>query len=289
MTAKTYAEPSLAVLGLNLVTVAHPVAVPLPESRRVVNTNGIDILDLKASTLQLVNDKAERSRSIGTGENVLVHEQTPDQILVLPSLSETSNLQEEDTIVIKHVVDLGKEASKVTDTDVLGHLKTGDLVVAALGNRNVAVVHAENLALLLGDANLAHGAVAPGGLVATKSNTGDLGAIVFAGKSGEGAPAAANIQHSLVLLELNLLADNSQLVVLELLKALLRVDVRDDTRGVDHAGTEEPAVKVITAVIVVSDLLLICVVEKKHVSTCITLLFVLSIGVGEAYPENECA
>jgi hypothetical protein len=254
---KTYAEPSLAILGLNLVTVAHPVAVPLPESRRVMNTNGVNTLDLEAAALQLVNDPAKRSGSISTREDVFVHEQTPDKILVLPRLSQTSDLKEEDTVILKHVVNLGNESGEVTHTNVLSHLKTGDLVVAAFRNGNVTVIHAENLGLRLGDANLAHGAVAPGSLVATKSDTGNLSAIVLAGKSGESAPAAANIQHSLVLLELNLLADNSQLVVLELLEGLLRVDVRDDTRGVDHARTEEPAVEVITSVIVVSNLLFI--------------------------------
>lgn len=222
-----------------------------------MNANGVNALDLEASALQLVNDPAERSGSISTREDIFVHEETPDEILILPRLSETSNLEEEDTIVIKHVVDLGEESGEVTDTDVLSHLEAGDLVVAALRDGNVTVVHAQNLALLLGDTNLAHGAVAPGGLVATKSDTGNLGAVVLAGETGEGAPAAANIQQSLVLLELNLLADNSQLVVLELLQSLLRVDVRDDTRGVDHARTEEPAVKVIAAVIVVSNLFLI--------------------------------
>lgn len=222
-----------------------------------MNANGVNALDLEASALQLVNDPAERSRSISTREDIFVHEETPDEILILPSLSETSDLEEEDTIVIKHVVNLGDESREVTDTDVLGHLKTGDLVVAALRDGNVTVVHAQNLALLLGDANLAHGAVAPGGLVATKSDASNLGAVVLAGETGESAPAAANVQQSLVLLELNLLTDNGQLVVLELLQSLLRVDVRDNTRGVDHARTEEPAVKVIAAVIVVSNLFLI--------------------------------
>lgn len=179
----------------------------------------------------------------------------------------------------------------MTDTDVLSHLKTGDLVVAALGDRNVTVIHAENLALLLGDANLAHGAVAPGSLVATKSNTGNLGAIVFAGESGEGAPATANIQQSLILLELNLLADNGHLVVLELLERLLRVDVRDDTRGVDHARAEEPAVEVITTVIVVSNLLLICVAGKVmlahvYLFVCLVICARVSLTLGTSVHDE---
>ena len=87
-----YAEPSLAVLGFDLLTVAHPVTVPPPESGRVVNANRVNALDLKTGTLEFVDDEAKGSASVGTGENVLVHEETPDEILVLPRLAETSDL-----------------------------------------------------------------------------------------------------------------------------------------------------------------------------------------------------
>lgn len=255
----TYAEPSLAVLGLNLLTVAHPVAVPPPEGSRVVNTDGVNVLDLKASALKLVDNPAQRSGSVGTREDVLVHEQTPGEILVLPSLAETSVLEEEDTIVVKHVVDLSKEAGEVADTNVLRHLERGNLLVATLGNGNITVVHAENPALLLGNANLAHGAVAPSGLVAAKSNTGDASTILLTGKAGKGTPATANVEHAVALFQTDLLADDGELVVLELLKSLLAVDVGNDTRGVDHARAKEPTVEVITTVIVVTDLLLVYV------------------------------
>ena len=39
----------------------------------------------------------------------------------------------------------------------------------------------------------------------------------------------------------DLLTDYGQLVVLELLQRLLGSEVADDTRGVDHTGTKEPA------------------------------------------------
>jgi hypothetical protein len=65
--------------------------------------------------------------------------------LVLPALSQTSDLQEEGTVVLEHVVDLLEEGAEVPDTDVLGHLETGDLVVLAGRNGGVTVVHAQNL------------------------------------------------------------------------------------------------------------------------------------------------
>lgn len=71
-----------------------------------MNSNSVNALDLETSTLKLVNDPAKRGGGISARENIFVHEQTPDQVLILPCLSQTSNLEKEDTIVIQHVVDL---------------------------------------------------------------------------------------------------------------------------------------------------------------------------------------
>ena len=253
----SYSEPALAVLGLDLLAVAHPVAVPAPKSSTVVNTNGVNALDLETGTLELVDSPAKRSRGVSTRENVLVHEKTPDEILVLPRLADTSVLHEEDTVVVEHVVNLAQERREVTDTDVFGHLKTGDLVVLALRNGSVAVIHAEDAALLLGNTELAETAVTPGSLVATESDASDLSTVVGRSELGEGTPATAEVEHAVTSLESNLLADNGQLVVLQFLKSLFLVDVGDDTRSVDHARAEEPRVEVITAVVVVADLLLV--------------------------------
>lgn len=223
-----------------------------------MDANGINVLDLETSTLKLVDDPAKRSGGVGTGEDVLVHEETPVQVLVLPSLSETSVLEEEDTIVVKHVVNLGEERREVADTDVLGHLETGNFVVTTLGNGDIAVVHAQNVALLLGNANLAHSGVAPSGLVASKSDTGSAGTIVLTGESSKSSPTTADVEEALALLEVDLLANDGHLVVLELLESLLLGNVGDDTRGVDHTRAQEPAVEVITAVVVIADLLLVC-------------------------------
>lgn len=253
----SYSEPALAVLGLDLLAVAHPVAVPAPKGSTVVNTDGVNALDLEASALKLVDGPAERSRGVSTREDVLVHEKTPDEILVLPRLTDTSVLHEEDTVIIEHVVNLAEEGREVTNTDVLGHLKTSDLVVLALGDGSVAIVHAQDTALLLGNTELAETAVAPGSLVATESDTSNLSTVVGRSELGESAPTAAEIKHAVTGLETNLLADNGQLVVLQLLKGLFLVDVGDNTRSVDHARAEEPRVEVIAAVVVVADLLLV--------------------------------
>lgn len=257
MWKNTYAEPSLAVLGLNLLTVAHPVTVPPPESSRVVNANGINALDLKSGTLEFVDNEAKRSASVGTGEDVLVHEKTPDEVLVLPRFAETSDLQEEDTIVIEHVVDLGQEAGEVAHTDVLSHLKTGNLLVASGDTGSITVVQAVDAALRVFDSGIAETFVTPGSLVTTKSDTSNVSAIVDRSVLGQGSPATAKVENGVARLKTNLLANNGKLVVLEFLKSLFSVDVTDQTGCVDHARTQEPSVEVVASVVMVTDLFLI--------------------------------
>jgi hypothetical protein len=61
---------------------------------------------------------------------------------------------------------------------MLGHLETGDLVVLPFWDGNVAVIHAQNLALLLRDTSLSETIITPSSLVAAESDTGGFGAIV---------------------------------------------------------------------------------------------------------------
>lgn len=251
------AEPALSVLGLNLVLVTHPVSVPAPEGGRVVDTDGVNTLDLETSALKTVDDEAKRGRSVSTGEDVLVHEETPDEVLVLPGLAETSDLEEEDTIILKHVVNLGQEGREVADTDVLGHLETGDLLVTALNTGRITVIGANDTALRFLNASLTETIVTPGSLVAAKSDTGDLSAVVDGGVLSKSTPATAKVKHLVTGLDANLLTDNSKLVILQFLKSLFAVNVADDTGGVDHARAKEPSVEVVTSVVVVTDLLLV--------------------------------
>lgn len=254
---ETYAEPALSVLGLDLVAVAHPVPVPAPEGSRVVHTNGVNSLDLEASALEAVHNETERSTGVSTGEDVFVHEKTPDQVLVLPGLAETSDLQEESTVVVEHVVNLSQERRQVADTDVLSHLETSDVLVSTLNTGSIAVVTAKNAALVLLNSSLAKTIVTPCGLVAAKSDTGNVSAVVGRGVLSKSSPAAAKIEDLVTGLNTNLLANNGQLVVLELLEGLLLVDITNNTGGVDHAWAKEPGVEVVTSVVVITDLLLI--------------------------------
>lgn len=103
-------------------------------------------MHLKASTLALGNVPGEGGGGVGTGEDVLVHEETPDEVLKLPVAAETGDLEVEDAIVLETVSDDLEEDLEVLDTDVLGHLKAGDLVPLFQGD--VAVVEQLDLCLV---------------------------------------------------------------------------------------------------------------------------------------------
>lgn len=275
MGIRTYSEPALAVLGLDGVGVAEPVAVPSPQGGGVVHADGVDAkievsaipftqrnllgenfnspLNLKASPLKRARVVPQGSRSVSATEDVFVQVDAPDEVLVLPSLTETRQLHVHGTVVLEHVVALAEKGSELLDANVLAHLKLRDLVEFLLGD--VAVVHAEDFALLLGDAGAAERVGGVGGALLCDGDTGDLGAVVQTGEFGESTPAAADVEHGLALLQVELLADHGHLVVLQFLEGLLAGGVRDDTAGVDHARAEEPGVVVVTAVVVGTDLL----------------------------------
>lgn len=253
-----YPKPSLTIFHFDLLLVADPIAVPSPQRSRVMHPNRIHPFHLEPRPLQLIDKPPQRRARVRAGEDILVHEEPPDQVLVLPALAQPRDLQEEDAVVVEHVVDLPQERREVPHAHVLGHFQAGDLAVAARGYGDVAVVHAQNPALAFFDPRFAHRVVAEGGLVPTQRHARGVGAVLRAGVFGKGAPAAANVEEGFAGLERDLFADDGELVVLELFEGFFGVDVGDYAAGVDHTGAEEPAVEVVAAVVVVADLFFVC-------------------------------
>ena len=184
-------------------------------------------------------------------------QETPDKVLELPVGSQASNLEDKKTVIVEKLVDFAEESAVATDTDVLSHLEARDLVVVALLVGDVAVVHAENAALSLRDTVLTETLVTESSLSLGKSDTSNVRTVILGSVGYQSSPSTANVEHAVTRLQVQLLADSVQLVVLELLKSLLAVDVGDDTTGVDHTGSKEPSVKVVTAVVVVTNLVLV--------------------------------
>lgn len=219
-------------------------------------------LDLEASPLQRAGVVPERSRGISAAEDVLVEVDSPDEVLVLPGLSQTRELDVHGAIVLEHVVALAEKSCELLDANVLTHLELSDLVELLFGD--VAIVHAEDVALVLGDARAAESVGGVRSTLLGDRDTGDLRAVVERGKFGQGSPATANIEHGLALLQVDLLTDGSHLVVLQLLESFLTRRVRDETAGVNHARAEEVGVVVVAAVVVGPDLLHVLVTGVKE-------------------------
>jgi hypothetical protein len=79
-----------------------------------------------------------------------------------------------------------------------------------------------------------------GGLVDTEGDSGDVATVVLSGEGDEGSPSASNVEQLVGRLEVELLAHELELVVLQLLERLRVLDVLHDSRGVDHSGSKEP-------------------------------------------------
>lgn len=260
-----------------------------------MHAENVDRLDLETGLLEAVNDPVECARGIGSREHVFVHEQSPDEILVLPGGTEASHLEHEDTIVIEEVVNLAQERVVVTNSNVLraaisfpvsaqtcgarsdahlGHLEGNDLG-EFLVSADLAVVLAQNAGTLRSNAIVCNALVSKLGLILAEGDTSDIAAKVFGRVSSKGSPSAANVEQSVLRLEFELVADESELVVLELFEGFLAVDIVDHASSINHARSQEPEfrreheiehatdhassplVKVIASVVVVTNLLLI--------------------------------
>ena len=101
-------------------------------------------------------------------------------------------------------------------------------------------------------------------MVLGQCHTSDAASVVLVSESSKSTPTTANIKKVVLGLEVQLkgrvravamvrrcaqylLANDSKFVILELLKRLLRAEIANDTRGVHHAGTKEPLIKIVTA------------------------------------------
>lgn len=124
----------------------------------------------------------------------------------------------------------------------LGHFQRGNLIESTGTVLNLAEVFAENPRSSGIDAIVFDTLVTELSLVACESNAGSIAAIVLRSESDEGAPATPNIEVTITGLKSELLADDGQLVVLELLKRFLVLEILDDATCVDHARAEEPEI-----------------------------------------------
>ena len=242
------AEPALAVLRENRGAVAQPVVVPVSDRQAVVRAHVFDRVRLPARLLHRRQHRRRTQARVGAREDVLVHEQAPDQIFGTQSTAQSSPLQVEQPVVSQKIGDVAVERLEALDADVFHHFEAGDLVVGARGS--IAVVEAEHAGAVR-DAPVLRPLVAELRLPLGNRHAGRVGAVRARGVARERSPAAADVEEPFAALQLQLLADEVHLVVLRLLQRL--AGVQEERRRVDHAVAEEPAVEVVAAIVVLAD------------------------------------
>jgi hypothetical protein len=122
----------------------------------------------------------------------------------------------------------------------LGHFQRRNLVESTRTVLNLAEVLAKNPCSGGVDAIVLDALVTELGLVAGESNTSSIAAVVLRSESDESPPATSNVEVTITGLKSELLADDGQLVVLELLKSFLALEILDDTswcRSCEGRGT----------------------------------------------------
>eukprot|EP00757_Euglenozoa_sp_SAG-D1_P020576 gene20576-biopygen6811 len=72
-------EPSLGVSSIGILVLNEIDSIP-GNGGGVVDTDGLLRVNLESGLLELLQDPVEGHGSIGSGEDVLVHEHTPDEM-----------------------------------------------------------------------------------------------------------------------------------------------------------------------------------------------------------------
>ena len=225
-------EPPFAVLLSHLILVTDPILVPPEDGSRVVDTKDVNILYFETSCLELGNDPAKRAGSIGAREDVFIHEEAPDEIFILPGGTEASDLEDEDAIIIKEIVDLTEKGTITTDTDVLksrcqyhisghrirtylSHFEGNDFGKVARCNGDITVIRAENPGLVRAYTVGLDPVITKLGLVLGQCDTSGIATEVLGCICSQGAPPTTNVKKTIFGSKVKLGADDRELIVLE--------------------------------------------------------------------------
>jgi hypothetical protein len=133
---------SMEVVLLNDgLLVLDEVVVPHFDGVSVMNTLVTDGLDFETTSFDLGDVPEERARSFSTREDVFTHEDSPKEVFILPSATETSDLEEEQAFGLQKGLNLRHVGLVVTDTNVLTHFEVRDFIeLAVLFNSDFTVV-----------------------------------------------------------------------------------------------------------------------------------------------------
>ena len=97
-------------------------------------------------------------------------QETPVQILVLPSGPDPSDLEDKDPVVLEQIIDLLQKGRVTPDSDMLGHLQADDLVELSSRGGEVTEVAAEDSSLRRLNSVLLKSVVSKGGLLSSEGH-----------------------------------------------------------------------------------------------------------------------
>jgi hypothetical protein len=97
-------------------------------------------------------------------------QKTPVEILELPTSPDSSNLENEDSIVLEQIIDLLQEGRVSPDPDMFGHFQADDLVELSSRGGQVTEIGTEDSSLRRLDAVLLKTVVSKGSLLASEGD-----------------------------------------------------------------------------------------------------------------------
>mmetsp|Transcript_11587 Transcript_11587/g.20869 ORF Transcript_11587/g.20869 Transcript_11587/m.20869 type:complete len:200 (-) Transcript_11587:698-1297(-) len=191
----------------------------------------VHTLNFESRPLHLGADPSQRTGGIRPRENVLPHEETPDEIFITPCATESGHLKVEHPIVLQHAVDHFQEFLVTANTNVFRHFEAGDSVVSLLGKIGAllelhGVLEKDSCTVLLIEF------FAPGQLFFREGDSRDVRAVLLGEAIGHIGPAASYVQDGHARFKFDGVRDVIDLVILRLLKSF--ITVRIEAGGVHH-------------------------------------------------------
>mmetsp|Transcript_43029 Transcript_43029/g.115672 ORF Transcript_43029/g.115672 Transcript_43029/m.115672 type:complete len:321 (+) Transcript_43029:119-1081(+) len=225
----------------------------------------VHVLHLEACLLKVGNNPPHWARSIRSGEDMLIHEHAPDEILVVVvtfriTSREASDLEVKRAIVRKEAVHLCQKLIVVPDAHMLGHLNRRDDVEGFRGDVNIKEILQKDVDLA-GVSNFLGHPVSVSLLVACHQDACDVCA--FAGQVvGQPPPASSDVHCLVPWLHAQGVSDEVELLELGAPHGL--VGARVDGPGVHHRLAECGFEPVVTLVVGFWKILRILPSPMKH-------------------------
>jgi hypothetical protein len=97
-------------------------------------------------------------------------QETPVQVLVLPSRPDSGDLEDKDPVVLEQIIDLLQKGRVTPDSDMLGHLQADNLVELSSRGGEVTEVAAENSSLRGLNSVLLKSVVSKGSLLSSEGH-----------------------------------------------------------------------------------------------------------------------